>query len=281
MSEISVNSIYILSKGRPECLTARILTDIKYTGRWHIVCGNDDITLEQYKKNWRDRVIVFDIDEQLSKCDFIDNFGIDFKFYGGVPVRNAIIKISRQNGEKRHWQFDDDYNSFYIIDKNFKKWHKLNGKELEFELNKLAMFAYTGNLSNIGFALSSETMPQVVKSKSSRVFNTHNISNDLELNVTWRSRMNGDVINAIDTFRSGRYEMCVKYLKLQMDETQRGDGGNSLLYKELGTVRKTAYPIIVDPLNVKLIIKFGRHHHAVNWKGIAPKLIHEKFKYQQ
>ena len=55
-----VNKIYIISKGRPNCTTALTLIKMKYKGEWFIVCGNNDDSILDYKKNFGDkRIIVF------------------------------------------------------------------------------------------------------------------------------------------------------------------------------------------------------------------------------
>ena len=51
-----LNTIYIISKGRPQCHTARTLTEMNYPGPWFIVCGNNDETLEEYKAD-KERII--------------------------------------------------------------------------------------------------------------------------------------------------------------------------------------------------------------------------------
>lgn len=41
MEKSLVNTIYIMSKGRPECVTAQMLSRIHYPGSWFIVCGDN------------------------------------------------------------------------------------------------------------------------------------------------------------------------------------------------------------------------------------------------
>ena len=50
------------------------------------------------------------------------------------------------------------------------------------------------------------------------------------------------------------------------------------MYKADGTVRKTAYAIMVQPNACRLVVKYGRYHHNVNWKLVCPKIINERFK---
>ena len=56
-----VNTIYIISKGRPNCTTARTLEGLDYPGDWFIVCGTNDETLPDYKRRWGERVLVFEL----------------------------------------------------------------------------------------------------------------------------------------------------------------------------------------------------------------------------
>lgn len=49
------------------------------------------------------------------------------------------------------------------------------------------------------------------------------------------------------------------------------------MYIADGTVRKSAYPILVAPNAAKLTIKFGRYHHKIDWGKLRPKMLHEKW----
>ena len=88
MSELS--TVYIISKGRPQCHTARTLERIDYPGEWFIVCGNNDETLEQYLANWgEEHVKVFDWYDEVKRTDTMDNFGFGSMPSGACPVRET------------------------------------------------------------------------------------------------------------------------------------------------------------------------------------------------
>ena len=97
-----IDTIYIISKGRPKCTTAKTLEKIGYPGEWFIVCGNNDETLQEYRDMWGERVIVFDWYEEIKRTDTLDNFGFESMASGAVPVRNATCDIARSRGERRH-----------------------------------------------------------------------------------------------------------------------------------------------------------------------------------
>lgn len=276
----ALNTIYIISKGRPQCRTAATLVKINYPGEWFIVCGNNDETLPEYQKKWgKDRVLVFDWYKQIEETDTLDNFGFDTMPSGAVPVRNATIEISRARGERRHWQFDDDYNSFALTNANLVKKKTLTGERLQWWMCRIAKFADQTGIPNCGFALGTmESTPDQAKKVGTRVFNAHNQSST-GLATRWRSRLNDDLINAIETHRLGqKTEYSFKFLALTMTPSQQEDGGLSDIYRNEGTVRKSAYPVLLVPNAAKLIIYAGRYHHSVEWKKIRAKVISEKWQ---
>lgn len=233
-----LNTIYIISKGRPQCKTAETLTRLNYPGQWFIVCGTNDETLPEYQKRWgEDRVLVFDWKDETTWTDTLDNFGFEVMPSGAVPVRNATIDISRSRGERRHWQFDDDYDTFWLTNANLvKKQHLRDGRKLQWWMCRIAKFADMCNLPNCGFALTTiESTPNAALKVGKRVFNAHNQSS--EVATRWRGRLNDDLINAIDTRRLGeKVEFSFRFLALKMKDSQSESGGLSDIYKAEGTV---------------------------------------------
>lgn len=278
--ENRINTVYIISKGRPECLTAQTFLRINYPGQWFIVCGNNDETLPEYKNRWGDKVIVFDWYEQIKHTDTLDNFGFEKMPSGAAPVRNATRAIAESRGEFRHWQFDDDYKRFRAYNKETGKNEDIkDGKTLYDCMLKIAYFGYVTNTYNVGFTfVTIDSKPANRKKVGVRIFNAHNMSTDINNFTTWRGRLNDDLVNAIETYQKGTIEFCFKFVALDTETTQKQEGGLTEFYKEVGTARKTAYAIMMAPNAVKLVKMFGRYHHRVNWKRICPKLISEKFK---
>ena len=279
MDKENINTIYIISKGRPNCTTARTLEKMSYPGEWYIVCGNNDETLDEYKSNWgEDRVLVFDWYDEITRTDTMDNFGFETMPSGAVPARNATSAISWGRGEKRHWQFDDDYTSFARTDFDALKNRTIKDGQLLFDsLYSIAEFGLKTGLPNVGFGLSSSAFPRVSKKFQRRVFNAHNMSSDPAIFKRWRGRLNDDIINAIDVNKDN-LEYSFNFMSLTTTETQKERGGLTEFYNDVGTVRKTAYGVLASPAQCKMVIRFGRYHHKVSWSKICPKLIREEFK---
>lgn len=274
-----LNTVYIISKGRPQCKTAQTLEKMEYPGEWFIVCGNNDETLPEYQDAWGEHVLVFDWYDEVTRTDTLDNFGFDEMASGACPVRNATARISRERGELRHWQFDDDYTQFKHVNPELtKNVNFKSGREFESWLLALAEFGHRAGLKNIGFPPGSEAYPNRGKTFGSRVFNAHNMPSTEELFEPWVSRMNDDTINAINVYRHGGREMSLRCMNMLMPPTQSEKGGLSDIYKLEGTVRKSAYPVLVAPVAAQLVVRFGRYHHKVNWGKLVPKVLNEKYE---
>jgi hypothetical protein len=273
-----INTIYIISKGRPQCKTAQTLTKMDYPGQWFIVCGTNDETIPEYIKIWgKDRILIFDWHEEIKTTDTLDNFGFVGMPSGATPVRNATRRISEERGELRHWQFDDDYRQFVKFSPKKFGYKAATPEDLEEALYQIALFGFKSDLPNAGFAIRSETFPNNALTTSKRVFNAHNMPTDPAKFQFWRGWMNDDLINALEVYQKGRREYSFKFLGLEMLPTQSEKGGLTDIYQEIGTVRKTSYAILIAPNAVRLVIKFGRYHHHVYWDRVSPKLINEKY----
>lgn len=167
---------------------------------------------------------------------------------------------------------------FFLFEGSKEHFQTKDGNRFESNLLNLANFGYLINSANVGFATATESFPETRFKFAKRVFNAHNMNNhDLEF-TTWKARMNDDLINAMDTWKKGKYEVSFNFMQMRLEPTQSEKGGNTEIYKAHGTVRKTAYAIMFEPKAVKLIEKFGRYHHQVDWRKVVPKLIHEKYR---
>ena len=275
-----LNTVYIISKGRPRCTTARTLERMGYPGEWFIVCGTNDESLPEYQEAWGEHVLVFHWSEEVERTDTMDSFGFERMASGACPVRNATRRISWERGELRHWQFDDDYNGFHRIDGEHRKMRSFeDGDEFQSWLLMLAEYGHSASLRNVGFPPGSETFPDHWGTFAHRVFNAHNLPSDPELFIPWVGRMNDDLINAINCWRTpGAYEMSLRCMNMTMAATQQEAGGLSELYKAEGTVRKTAYAVMAAPGAVRLVERFRRYHHKCDWRRLVPMVLNEKWR---
>nr|UWI11135.1 MAG: hypothetical protein [Bacteriophage sp.] len=68
---------------------------------------------------------------------------------------------------------------------------------------------------------------------------------------------------------------------MNMPPTQSEGGGLTDIYRDEGTVRKTAYAVMAAPGQVKLVDRFGRYHHAADWKRIVPNKVQDRERSSQ
>ena len=86
-------AVFILTHGRPDKVkTYDSLIKQGYTGRIYIIVDNEDKTIEEYKKKFKEKVIVFDKLEMSKTFDTGDNFSNRRSI---VYARNASFKIAK------------------------------------------------------------------------------------------------------------------------------------------------------------------------------------------
>ena len=251
MAESSVNTIYIMSKGRPNCVTAQMLTDIGYPGEWFIVCGDNDDTYGEYVARWgKKKVLLFDWARYVEKSDLLDPFGVENgRPSGAVPARNAIHDISAKRGEKRHWQLDDDISIFYAIDDpTGRKIRIEDGGKLMRYMERIARYGERASLADIGIdGATLFVTPEDKRKVARQVFVCHNLRSD-EGFIPWRGRMADDLVQAIDTARtSAGVQLSIKWFGYAYAASAKTPGGNTDLYNSEGYIRKAGYTTLVMP----------------------------------
>ena len=103
--------VFILSYKRADNMkTINTLMKCNYTGKYYIVVGNDDPTVDDYVKNFgEDKIIIFDKEKYRDLNDTCDNFN---KMNIVLYARNFCFDIAKKLGYKYFLQLDDDYTNF-------------------------------------------------------------------------------------------------------------------------------------------------------------------------
>ena len=243
--------VYIISKGRAyKPLTAKLFEK---------ACINYLIAVEPQEKDeyiqalGKDRVLVLPF----------SNLGL-----GSYPARNYCWEHAKNNGHKYHWLFDDN-----LID--FRKW--INSKRKKIEEIKAALcyvecFVKKNDVDISGF----EEPNFVVKvPKKPFKFNCHVYSAMLiknELPYRWRLKYNEDIDLCLQVLHNGgTTASCVYYMANKVSTSDKMKGGNQTeLYKNNDPKKNLLKAKMLEavwPQYAKTVIRFGRHHHMVNWKA--------------
>jgi len=279
-------AVFILTHGRPnKVITYETLRKSGYTGDIYLVCDDEDKTLDQYKKNYGNKVIVFSKKDYKGKFDIMDNFEGNKVI---VFARNACYDIARRLGLDYFFEYEDDYTEFRYrkIDKEklrsffIKDMDKILGLMIDCleETNSCTIaFAQAGDFIGGAFGTFS-TNPYKRKAMNTFVFKVNeNTKNDL----MFIGRMNDDVNTYLTQGKIGKLFFQKRELCMTQLQTQSNAGGNTEAYKDFGTYVKSFYSVMAEPSCCRIGVMGSvekRIHHTISWKNAVPKILSEQHK---
>lgn len=251
--------IYIPSKGRAkQRITQRALDEIgvPYT----VIVEADE--LEEYKKydpNGKFEVLPYRYKEEYDTCDDI---GLN-KSTGPGPARNFAWDLSVQQGFKYHWVMDDNCQHFFRLNRNLKL--RLGDgtmfKVMEDFVQRYSNVPLSG-INYHGLCKSVDPVPPFVL--NSRVYSFLLIRNDCK--YRWRGRYNEDTDISLRVLKDGDCIIQFNALLAEKIMTQRVSGGNTKeFYADEGTKAKSEMLAKLHPDVAKVVWKFNRWHHEVNY----------------
>lgn len=267
--------LYIPSKGRSEyMITSKVLTEI---GVKHFIIVEPQ-EVQKYKeaiKRFGLLATVVELDlSYKEKYDLCDNLGLT-KSTGPGPARNFAWDHSVKNGHLWHWVMDDNITSFRRLNKN-EKVKVSNGAVFK------AMEDFVLRYQNVGMAGPNYYMFAPARTKippfvtNTRIYSCNLIRNDLP--VRWRGRYNEDTILSLDILKRKWCTIQFNAFLQQKMPTQTIKGGNTDefyhaegtlkkgdRYASDGTLEKSKMQVAVHPDVSKIVWKFGRVHHHVDY----------------
>tara|TARA_R100000278_G_C5469804_1_gene164040 strand:- start:643 stop:1491 length:849 start_codon:yes stop_codon:yes gene_type:complete len=276
--------ILIISYGRADNLkTLKTLEKYGYKGDYRIVCSDDDKTLDLYKKNFGDKVVVFNKEKIKEKFDIGDNID-DYRV--AVFARNALWNIAKDLGYKYFIELDDDYSSFnYRVNSEGRyQTKKTKIKDINWMFEVLFKFfkkidAKTLCIAQAGDFIGGESCSVFKKGLARKAMNFFICKTDNPFNFL--GRINEDVTTYVNLGNKGDLFFTVCELSLTQELTQTNEGGFTDVYKNEGTYVKSFYSVMYNPSSVKVGLmgaKNMRLHHKINWNKSVPKILDEKYK---
>lgn len=205
------------------------------------------------------------------KYELRDDFGLT-KGTGPGPARNFIWDHSINTGHAWHWVMDDNICGFFRFNRNLKTPCKASSfwEAMEDFVSRYLNVAMAGP-HYFKFIQRKTTPPPYVL--NTRIYSCNLIRNDVPLR--WRGRYNEDTILSLDMLKAGWCTIQFNAFLQDKLTTQRIGGGNSdeFYFKE-GTVAKSQMLVNTHPDVSKLVYKFSRWHHQVDYSQFkANKLI--------
>lgn len=265
--------LYIPSKGRHEYMvTSKALS--KMGVRHYVVAEPQEV--DAYRKASEGLLCeIVELDLSFKEnYELCDSLGLS-KSTGPGPARNFAWEHSKTLGFDWHWVMDDNLQYFARMTRNERI--KTNSPAMW-----RAMEDFVLRYKNIGmagpnysmFAFGASKLPPFIT--NTRIYSCNLIRNDLI--YRWRGRYNEDTILSLDMLKAGWCTIQFNAFLQGKMGTQVLKGGNTdefyhaegkvqqgQKYADTGTLAKSQMLVDVHPDVSKLVQKFSRWHHSVDY----------------
>lgn len=256
--------IYIVSKGRSESrLTAKSLEvmDLNY----FIVIESQEF--DAYSKHInKNKILILDKSFQ-DNYETLDDLGYS-KSKGPGAARNFCWAHSISNGHKWHWVMDDNINGFVRLN---------NNERIKCESGSIFLAAedFVNRYENVGqagfeyrFFAGGGRREKAPYRLNTRVYSC--ILNRNDLPFRWRGRYNEDTILSLDILSAGYATILFQCFLQNKAATQTIKGGNTDdFYSKEGTLPKSKMLVDAYPSITKLVKRYGRWHHDVDYSSFS------------
>lgn len=251
--------IYIVSKGRWDSrLTSKALEQMNVP--YSIIVEKSEY--EEYCAMIDPLKVLILPKEYLDSYETCDALGNE-KSKGPGAARNYAWDHSVSLGFKRHWVMDDNLDAFHRLNRN-EKFESLTGAVF------LAQEEFVDRYENV--AISGPNYYSFVKKTdkvapfilNTRIYSCILIKNDIP--YRWRARYNEDTDLSLRVLKDGYCTIQFNAFLCGKVTTQRMSGGNTKeFYKEEGTKPKSEMLEKLHPDVAKVVWKFNRWHHHVDY----------------
>lgn len=226
-----------------------VVEDAEYDDYASVIDHNKILVLD---KKYQDMYDTFDdiLDPKKSK--------------GPGPARNYCWDHSIQNGYEYHWVMDDNISAFGRINNNLYV-HVTSGTIFKCIEDFIARYdnLYMAGLNYDFLAKAKTIIPPYVL--NTRIYSCNLIRNDIPFR--WRGRYNEDTDLSLRILKSGNCTIQFNAFIQEKSTTQKVKGGNTDdFYVVEGTLLKSQMLAKMHPDVAKVVWKFNRWHHQVNYK---------------
>lgn len=265
--------LYIPSKGRHEYMvTSKALS--KMGIRHYVIAEPQEV--DAYRRASSGLLCdIIELDLSFKEnYELCDSLGLS-KSTGPGPARNFAWEHSKALGFDWHWVMDDNLQYFARMTRNERI--KTNSPAMW-----RAMEDFVLRYKNVGmagpnysmFAFGASKLPPFIT--NTRIYSCNLIRNDLI--YRWRGRYNEDTILSLDMLKAGWCTIQFNAFLQGKMGTQVLKGGNTdefyhaegkvqegQKYADTGTLAKSQMLVDVHPDLSRLVQKYSRWHHAVDY----------------
>lgn len=262
--------VYIVSKGRHDSMiTSKSLTRMKVP---HYIAVEP-----QEFKDYQNAVEEFNLKDYATVLELpFSNLGL-----GSYPARNWVWDHSKSIGAEKHWVLDDNIADFYRLNKN-QRIRVESGvifRMAEDFVDRYENVPVSGFNYRFFVAPNAKYPPYYLNTK---VYSCILIQNDCP--YRWRLKYNEDVDLCLQVLKGGLCTIQFNIFLSGKCATQTVKGGNTEeLYGKQGnkkdpkgTLQKSQMLVDHHPDIAKVVWKYGRVHHHVDYRGFKKN----KLKYK-
>ena len=262
--------VYIVSKGRyNNGLTTRALHKM---GVPHYVVVEKD-ELELYKNGRCFGHLLVLPEKYKTDYDTCDELSNSSKSTGPGPARNFCIDHSARCGYERHWVMDDNIDAFHYLNRN-EKFEVRTGSTLLAAEDFVCRYSNVpvAGLNYYSFCKKTDAVPPYVL--NTRIYSCLLIDN--QSGYRWRARYNEDTDLSLRVLKDGLCTIQFNAFLCGKITTQRMRGGNSAdFYDNEGTLPKSQMLVDLHPDVAKVVFKFNRWHHHVDYRPFKDNQLHK------
>jgi len=187
---------------------------------------------------------------------------------GSIPARNWVWDHAISIGARKHWILDDNIENFHRLNKNMKP-IALTGAVFKAAEDFVARYSNVplAGFNYYSFCKATDKVPPYVL--NTRIYSTILIQNDIP--YRWRGKYNEDTDLSLRVLKDGYCTIQFNAFLAGKVTTQRMKGGNTDdVYKE-GTLEKSQALVDFHPDVSKVVWKFNRWHHHVDYSIFKKK----------
>ena len=199
----------------------------------------------------------------LDDYDTCDDLG-DTKSKGPGAARNFSWEHAIKLGAKRHWVMDDNMSAFCRLNRN-RKIRVYTGSMLRAAEDFVDRYENVP-LSGLNYRFfAPERDYQPPYRLNTRIYSCLLVENSAK--YRWRGRYNEDTDISLRMLKDGYCTILFQTFLCDKIGTQKLKGGNTeAFYAEEGTYNKSKMQVDLHPELSKLVHRFGRWHHYVDYR---------------
>lgn len=188
---------------------------------------------------------------------------------GSGPARNFAWDTAEREGARWHWTIDD----------NIRGWYRLHGNlkvPMADGTGFRAMEDFCDRFENVAMGGPNYFMFAPTRARlnpitlNTRIYSCNLIRTDLPFR--WRARYNEDTDLSLRLLKAGWTTVLFNAFLQDKMNTQTMKGGNTDVLYAAGTLAKSRMIADLHPDVARVVTRFGRDHHYVDYTPFADQL---------